>query len=302
MDGKNNDLKKDLRSRIQSFGFKDGTTQRVDIGDRVRISKPSRISKTNLKLIKKNSKPTQYEDLPPSLREDLSVVFIGFNPGIQSSLSQHHYAHHSNLFWKLFNQSGLVFTIEQVKKFIDDDDLFICKRIKKRIPDIDTYVVNELHSVYSSHFSADDDYELLKVGIGFTDLVLRCTKTAAELTIQEKLDNVPRLINELKESKPKFIVIVGKGIWECIVQYLHGKPLKLLEGGNFKWGLQSDIKDSTYKAVMDTLHSLLGYQCSIHVFTNTSGLAASLKYHQKLDQWTSLASSIYREENHGNKI
>lgn len=38
------------------------------------------------------------DDLNPSLDKDLVLLFVGFNPGIESSKTQHHYAHHTNLF------------------------------------------------------------------------------------------------------------------------------------------------------------------------------------------------------------
>lgn len=42
------------------------------------------------------------------LRPDLDVVFVGINPGLRSAALGHHFAGHSNRFWKLLYDSGLV--------------------------------------------------------------------------------------------------------------------------------------------------------------------------------------------------
>ena len=48
----------------------------------------------------------------PRLRDhlgpDLDVVFVGINPGLRSAALGHHFAGHSNRFWKLLYDSGLV--------------------------------------------------------------------------------------------------------------------------------------------------------------------------------------------------
>src|SRR6478609_1646082 len=48
----------------------------------------------------------------PALRDrsrpDLSVLFVGINPGIRSALTGHHFAGFSNRFWKLLDESRLV--------------------------------------------------------------------------------------------------------------------------------------------------------------------------------------------------
>lgn len=92
--------------------------------------------------------------------------------------------------------------------------------------------------------SAKNDFELLDYNIGFTDLVLRCTAKAEQLSNEEKLENVPRLLQEFKDSNVENIVIIGKGIWEVIVKYLSNElDIKVkLNKDNFKWGLQKSKK------------------------------------------------------------
>lgn len=46
--------------------------------------------------------------LPDRLRPGLRILFVGINPGIRSAAVGHHFAGHSNRFWKLLHESGLV--------------------------------------------------------------------------------------------------------------------------------------------------------------------------------------------------
>jgi TDG/mug DNA glycosylase family protein len=135
---------------------------------------------------KKNISPTDLPQLPLLLEPGLVCVFIGFNPGIQSSLQGHSYAHRSNLFWKMIYESGCV---------------------------------NEPVTYH------DDRSMIKRYGYGFHDLVLRPTRSIDELSRAEMLDNVPRLERTLQTYEPAIICFVGKGIWEKIYKYKTGRSL-----------------------------------------------------------------------------
>lgn len=45
--------------------------------------------------------------LPDYLREELAIVFVGINPGVQSARAGHYYANPNNAFWRLLYESGL---------------------------------------------------------------------------------------------------------------------------------------------------------------------------------------------------
>lgn len=49
-------------------------------------------------------RPALRDQLQPGLR----VLFVGINPGLRSAEVGHHFAGHSNRFWKLLHESGLV--------------------------------------------------------------------------------------------------------------------------------------------------------------------------------------------------
>lgn len=156
-----------------------------------RVAKPVP-AKINTARVSKNKKKCAFPvsaDLPPLqplLEPGLVCVFIGFNPGVQSSLQGHYYAHRSNLFWKLIYESGCV------------GEPVTCK---------------------------DDRTLMQRYRYGFHDLVLRPTRGIDDLGSAEMLENVPRLERTLKTYEPAIVCFVGKGIWEKIYRYKTGRAL-----------------------------------------------------------------------------
>lgn len=282
MESNNNKLK----SIIQSFKYESNeenqplkqtkqTLTRSPIKKSPNKKSPSKPTKSKSSILY----PEEYKDLQPSIKPNLTVLFIGYNPGVESSIKQHHYAHFTNLFWKLFNQSKLI-----SKVLIDNDDLENNDELKQLLID--------------GKAKPEHDFKLINYNIGFTDLVLRCTRSATELTINEKLENVPRLISEFKFSKCKSLVFVGKGIWEIITKYL----TKLLDISkfkltkvNFKWGLQSMDKnnqDIEYRVILRKFIELCDYNPKVYVFPNTSGLVTSLTFQEKLQLWVEMGNDL----------
>lgn len=254
-----------LRSVIQSFQYDEEKIAPVS-----KVGKP-KISprKSKLARLKPTSHPGPHlKDLPPMISTDLTLLFVGFNPGVESSKQQHHYAHPTNLFWKLFNALDVLLKVLQLRQVgVDDSDL----------------LSTMIYKGGKSNATPQMDQDLVQFGVGFTDLVLRCTKTAQELSRQEKLDNVPRLFSEFTSLNAKWIVVIGKGIWEFIVKYLD--PSHKLTKDNFHWGLQTG-------QLVKRIHKHCGYEPNIYVFPNTSGLVALMKYPEKLALWNDLAASI----------
>ncbi|WEJ95427.1 uracil DNA N-glycosylase Thp1 [Yamadazyma tenuis] len=240
----------DPASRLRKFRY----------SDTKKVSKPKPVKHIKSKKTRTVANYEGLNDLNPSVQPDLQVLFVGFNPGVESSRTQHHYAHHTNLFWKLFNQSRLLFwVLERNGKTNNKDDLLL----------------NQLTINGESHATAVNDFELIKYNIGFTDLVLRCTKSAQELTMQEKLDNVPRLLREWNLAQAKKIVIIGKGIWEIIIKKQGIKVQR------FDWGVQNN-------AYTQWVCSEAGIESDIHVLPNTSGLVTSMNFAQKLALWNEI--------------
>ncbi|RSK27266.1 G/U mismatch-specific DNA glycosylase [Bacillus sp. HMF5848] len=129
------------------------------------------------------------QPLPDILDSNIKLLFIGFNPSLTSGVVGHNYANPSNRFWKILKEANI--TERQLKP--------------------------------------EEDITLLKEGIGFTNIVDRPTKTAAELTKQEFIEGRNKLIEKIKLYNPAIVCFVGKGVY---VQY----SLKR----NIKWGMQTD--------------------------------------------------------------
>lgn len=124
--------------------------------------------------------------IPPLLRPGLLCVFIGFNPGIESARTGHHYAHASNQFWPLLSASGCV----------------------------------------DEPCTASEDGTLMdRYGYGFHDLVVRPTKGIADLSQRELSENVPRLGALLGQVRPVIVCFVGKGIYERIYKVTTGHAI-----------------------------------------------------------------------------
>lgn len=268
---------RNLKSIIHSFKYDDG---------RAVVKKGDKVTKRK-QLSPEKDQPSKYKDLQPSLDDNLKVLFIGYNPGVQSSIQQHHYAHFTNLFWKLVNESNLLLRVLQslnisIEEVVKEDALL------KEITECSG------NGEYKTLVKPVHDFDIIKYKIGFTDLVLRCTKTAQELTLSEKLENVPRLIGEFKKSRCEFIVFIGKGIWEIMVRYISNllKIKPKLTKEIFQWGKQEPGKDVVYDMVLKKFDELLMFPCKIYVFPNTSGLVTSLKYHEKLQLWNDLGQDI----------
>nr|CAH7752366.1 unnamed protein product [Callosobruchus chinensis] len=132
--------------------------------------------------------------LPDHLTENLDIIIIGINPGLFAAYKGHHYAGPGNHFWKCLYLSGL--TPQQM--------------------------------------SADEDYKLLQVGIGFTNMVQRATKGSADLTRKEIKEGSQILLEKLKKFRPKIAVFNGKLIYEVF----SGKK-------DFKFGRQPDVVEGT---------------------------------------------------------
>lgn len=112
--------------------------------------------------------------IPDHLDYGLAVLFIGYNPSIRSGETGHHYANPNNRFWKIIHDAGLT----------------------------------------PRKYKPEEDGELLKLGYGFTNIVARPTKTAAEITKAEYKAGRLQLMGTIEKYRPKIACFVGKGVYE----------------------------------------------------------------------------------------
>ncbi|KAB2330200.1 G/U mismatch-specific DNA glycosylase [Cytobacillus depressus] len=108
------------------------------------------------------------------LKENLDLLFVGFNPSIRSSETGHHFANPNNRFWKILHEAGLT-----PRKFV-----------------------------------TTEDYKLLDLGYGMTNIVARPTKAADEITKEEYEAGRTELLRKINLFKPKIVCFVGKGVYQ----------------------------------------------------------------------------------------
>jgi TDG/mug DNA glycosylase family protein len=100
---------------------------------------------------------------------DLAVLFCGINPGLWSGATGHHFARPGNRFWPALHRAGLT------------------PRLLR----------------------PDEQRELLRHGLGVTNLVGRATAKADELSAEELRAGADRLKGIVREYRPRLVAVVG---------------------------------------------------------------------------------------------
>ncbi|KZZ87520.1 uracil DNA glycosylase superfamily protein [Ascosphaera apis ARSEF 7405] len=131
--------------------------------------------------------PTTISNFRDTISPSMILLFVGVNPGIQTGLTGHSYAHPSNLYWKLLHQSGITL---------------------HRHPPRDTYALPELYN------------------IGNTNLVVRPTRDASSLTRAEMDEGARLVLRKIADARPEGVCFVGKGVWEAVWRVTHGAQIK----------------------------------------------------------------------------
>lgn len=110
------------------------------------------------------------------MQPGLRLLFVGINPGIRSAALGHHFAGHSNRFWKLLYESGLV----------------------------------------PEPIGFEDDARLLDFGFGITNLVARPTPGVAELESREFAAGRRILERKVARLAPQVVALVGVVLWRQV--------------------------------------------------------------------------------------
>lgn len=107
--------------------------------------------------------------IPDLIGPNLRVLFVGINPGLYSGATGRHFARPGNRFWPTIHRSG--FTPRQL--------------------------------------APDEGDELIRLGIGITNLVNRTTATAAELGDAELRVGAERLRATVRANRPEAVAILA---------------------------------------------------------------------------------------------
>ena len=113
----------------------------------------------------KQPKPSLRDYLRPGLR----ILFVGINPGVRSAAVGHHFAGHSNRFWKLLYESGLI-----------------------HLPL--TYL---------------EDWRLPEWGLGLTNIISRTSAGIDALRPEEYRAGLAALDQKIKRFQPQTIAFLG---------------------------------------------------------------------------------------------
>ena len=112
------------------------------------------------------------------VKENLNILFVGFNPSIRSGETGHHFANPTNRFWKILHSANITPVL----------------------------------------LKGEEDYKLLDYGCGLTNIVARPTKAATDITKVEYEQGRIILKQKIEQYKPKVVCFVGKGVYEQYAQ------------------------------------------------------------------------------------
>jgi TDG/mug DNA glycosylase family protein len=118
-----------------------------------------------------------FTTLPDYLARGLDLVFIGINPGLYSVARGHYFARSTSRFWPAFSASSL------------------SDRIRKDL---------RVEALGPEH-----DRDLLRFGIGFTDVVKRPSANAADLKSTDFAKWAPQLLGRLRRYAPRVACFHG---------------------------------------------------------------------------------------------
>jgi len=111
--------------------------------------------------------------LPDVIAPDLDVLFCGINPSLMSAARGHHFARPGNRFWPALHLAGLT----------------------------------------PRRLTPDEDRELLRYGLGVTNVVARPTRAAAELTVAELREGAAALGELVARYRPRVLAVLGVTAW-----------------------------------------------------------------------------------------
>jgi TDG/mug DNA glycosylase family protein len=111
--------------------------------------------------------------LPDVIAPKLSVLFCGINPGLYTAAVQQHFGRPGNRFWPVLHRAGFTPRL----------------------------------------FHPSEQFELLDLGYGITNVVARATARADELTREELKEGAAILTKKVLRYKPEYLAIVGVGAY-----------------------------------------------------------------------------------------
>jgi TDG/mug DNA glycosylase family protein len=107
--------------------------------------------------------------IPDVLAQGLRVLFCGINPGLWSAATGHHFARPGNRFWPALHASGFTPRL----------------------------------------LAPDEQWHLLELGLGITNVAARATARADELSRDELVEGGRLLTENVARYEPRWLAVVG---------------------------------------------------------------------------------------------
>jgi double-stranded uracil-DNA glycosylase len=130
--------------------------------------------------------------LPDIVAPGLRVLFVGINPGLRSAALGHHFAGHSNRFWTLLHESGLV----------------------------------------PERLTFEEDRRLLEWGYGLTNLVGRPTAGLDDLAPAELGRGRRSFAAKVRRLHPRVIALVGLTVGRVVCEARSRGPITVGEAAD----------------------------------------------------------------------
>jgi double-stranded uracil-DNA glycosylase len=118
----------------------------------------------------------RYRRLHDCVQPGVLVLFVGINPGLRSAQVGHHFAGHSNRFWKLLHESDLV----------------------------------------SEPLTYREDRRLSEWQLGLTNIIGRCTAGIDALDPVEYRQGVASLKRKIRRYQPPIVALLGVTIFRML--------------------------------------------------------------------------------------
>lgn len=125
--------------------------------------------------------------LTDHIQPGVKILFVGINPGLRSADTGHHFAGHSNRFWKLLYESKLV----------------------------------------SEPLTYQDDWRLPEMGLGLTNIIQRPSTGIDELKSSEYAVGRKRLVATVQRCRPQIVALLGVTIYRTLFSVTRGQRVDL---------------------------------------------------------------------------
>ena len=137
--------------------------------------------------VRQRPKPHSHKGLTDHIQPGLRILFVGINPGLRSAAIGHHFAGHSNRFWKLLYESKLV----------------------------------------SEPLTYQDDWRLPEMGLGLTNIIQRPSAGIDVLKPVEYATGRKRLVATVQRYRPQIVALLGVTIYRTLFPVTRGQRVNL---------------------------------------------------------------------------